>query len=283
MKLIDFKNFRELNEIRAQMGAKLTTEYNVSHQQKHLTHEDLTKLTTVGIDVSLDDISILDDNTLEFNGNRVLLYIRDIASYSSKEQTMPRFHISYCNVLDDMKKKGRWGKYVVSTREDGYFMVRFDRKTHKPCALSVCQLCLEMIGWKAFSIRRMDKQLKENIVSSFKISMFFEKYPKSLFSVKPEYNSDSAPYNDYTNDWSTVSENEKRAKNYTCQADQCGSIFHGDDRKYLHVHHINGLKYDNNSINLKVLCISCHSNEPNHGFMKSSYAYKEYIYRTLKA
>jgi len=32
----------------------------------------------------------------------------------------------------------------------------------------------------------------------------------------------------------------------------------------LHVHHINGVKTNNRSSNLKALCIECHSQQPDH-------------------
>lgn len=62
----------------------------------------------------------------------------------------------------------------------------------------------------------------------------------------------------YTKDWQQISTNYKEKHNYTCE--KCGlSITNPFDKRFIHVHHINGIKTDNNESNLKCLCIECHS------------------------
>lgn len=48
------------------------------------------------------------------------------------------------------------------------------------------------------------------------------------------------------------------------------SIYLGDNKGLLHVHHKNGNKSDNREGNLSVLCKECHSKQPNHAHLKPS-------------
>jgi hypothetical protein len=124
------------------------------------------------------------------------------------------------------------------------------------------------------------------LVSAFTLDRFFEKYPRSLHEIRPEHDSDTAPLNDYAQDFSVKSNILRAAANWSCQNYQCGvHLSRQDLRRYLHVHHINGVKSDDGSYNHKVLCIGCHANEPNHGHMKGLPEYKAFmaIRHTLNA
>ncbi|MEG2885094.1 MAG: hypothetical protein RR884_11005, partial [Acinetobacter sp.] len=68
--------------------------------------------------------------------------------------------------------------------------------------------------------------------------------------------------NEYTPDWSIISRKLREEYNWTCQ--NCQIQLENNLKRFLHVHHINGQKTDNKSANLKVLCIRCHSEQPEH-------------------
>ncbi len=111
-----------------------------------------------------------------------------------------------------------------------------------------------------FYIRYDDKILVygPTILREFKIDDFFEQYPKSLHSRLPGNTSNNAPLNIYPENFAKISQKLRGDLGRICQS--CRSDFSAPSkRKWLHVHHINGLKHDNNKSNLAVLCISCHA------------------------
>ncbi|SDY54812.1 HNH endonuclease, partial [Nitrosomonas sp. Nm33] len=92
----------------------------------------------------------------------------------------------------------------------------------------------------------------------------------------PKHNSDNAPLNMYSDDWDEISQKIRSGYDWHCQ--KCNiDLSAKADRKWLHVHHINGLKYDNNRENLKVLCIKCHSEEPSHAHIKNIPDYIDFL------
>lgn len=275
-KLINFFEIPHFNQLRYEMGAPTAKNFKPSIEIKLLDEDSIRKLGREGIDVKFDEIKPQKDKTLGYKGQRVLVYIRDVSHYKDKV-SLPRFHVSYCKKLEEMRGNGRWTRYVVANRDDGYFQVRINNDGYKSEKLNICQHCLEALNWRDFSIRSMHQTLKHSIIMEFSIAEFFNKYPKSLFSVRPDHTSDTAPVNDYTNDWHQVSESLKIERSYQCDEIACRISLTGKDRRFLHVHHINGLKNDNSKSNLKVLCIRCHSNEPYHAHVKLISDYKEFV------
>lgn len=275
-KLIDFFEMPHLNQLRYEMGAPLAKNFKATMEITLLDEESIRKLGIEGIDVSFDEIKPQKDKTLGYKGQRVLVYIRDVNNYSDQSDiTLPKFHISYCKTLEKMRSKGRWERYVVANKDDGYFNVRINNGNSEFKQLNVCQTCLENLCWKDFSIFRMPSQEKRKIVNQFSIPEFFRKFPKSVFSVTPTHTSDTAPINDYSHNWPEISEKIRQERNYTCDNPSC-RIQLEHDKKFLHVHHINGLKNDNTRSNLRVLCIRCHAHEPGHAHIKGKH-YDEFI------
>jgi hypothetical protein len=228
---------------------------------------------------SLDDVRVLPDGTLAYKNSRVLLYIRDHSVYSERSID-PKFHVANCDTLKEMKRQSRHARYVVATRADGVFKLNIidgSRKSEALRKLNVCQNCMAMLSFDGFAMG-LSKPVRYKLVSAFSIDRFFEKFSRDLHEIKPEHDSDSAPVNDYNQDFSARSNVLRSAANWTCQNRGCEAYLGSHAlRRYLHVHHINGLKSDDAPGNHKVLCIKCHAEEPGHGHMKGMPDYRAFV------
>ena len=79
-------------------------------------------------------------------------------------------------------------------------------------------------------------------------------------------------YNQYPSNWPQIARYYKEQVGWKCE--ECGIDLRAG-KEFLEVHHINGLKRDNEEKNLRALCIRCHAEMPQH--LKSSPRYLEYL------
>jgi len=280
MKLPNFYEFEPLNSVKARMGIPRNVygSLTVLVAAGRLTELELEKLTSPnGLDISGDELTILPDGTLAYKNSRVVLYIRDVTVYGSHE-IQPRFHLANCATLQQMRERNRIERYVVSTRTDGRFnlnVINAGKAKTELYDLSVCQNCLNLLNFDGF-VMNWSKTKRIDFVKLFNIGRFFDKYPRSLLYARtPTYNSDNAPLNVYSEDFEAISRKVRSDSGWRCQ--RCGiNLSAPADRRWLHVHHINGLKHDNNRENLETICIGCHAEEPNHGHIKNNPDYYEY-------
>ena len=156
MKLIDFSNFEPIKTLKANMGLAedQVGGYEVNNSWVPLTPRENARLENAGIDVQSDEIRFLSDGTLAYRDRRVLVYIRDVTYYRETER-LPKFHIAHCRTLDEMMSNGRFSRYVVSTRTDGYFEIRRRWSGYIPetVKLDVCKNCLD----KSFQMHQYEK------------------------------------------------------------------------------------------------------------------------------
>jgi hypothetical protein len=146
MRLPDFFTFEPLNRLRSRMGIPSDRygSFSLEIDPGRLTVEELDRLTGEGIDISFDELTLLPDGTLAYKDSRVLLYIRDVHVYGRQEWE-PRYHLYNCKKLVEMSNKGRFERYVVSGRTDGWFkiiLIRENNQTPEDRRLCVCQNCL---------------------------------------------------------------------------------------------------------------------------------------------
>jgi hypothetical protein len=280
MKLPNFTQFEPLNNLRHLMGAELG-KFTSAKSSPHLTPDEIDRLARIGIEIPLDQVRVLDDGTLAYKDSRVVLYIRDVTQHRKHvltEQDMPRFHISDCKKLEEMRRNKRFERYVVSTREDGLFVLNtkhgesreYRQSTER---LKICQFCLGKMEWERFSYR-MPYLRKMEIVRSFTLHEFFKKYGKTLITKSPSHTAASAPLNEYTKDFREVANSIKRQRNHLC--DKCRRDF-SRNQKWLEAHHINGIRSDHRPSNIAILCLGCHADEYLHSHMKSLPKYLEFI------
>ena len=245
-------------------------EFNLSLDWKEISTEEVAKLQNEGIDVDQDDIKFLNDRTIAYKNRRVLLYIRDWRQHGINE-TSPKFHITNCKKLDEMKKNGRFRRYVVSTRTDGIFNYNL-RGVENEGKLNVCKLCLISLNYNNYNNYREDR---ERAFAMFDLDEFFIRFTCSPIKITPSETDRTAPLSVYSSDWNKKSVEFKKNANWTCS--KCNKCFKGKKLKFLQSHHKDGCTYDNRPSNIEVLCIFCHSKEAYHGSMKESPLYKEYM------
>ncbi|AIA69101.1 hypothetical protein WCU70_18690 [Pectobacterium atrosepticum] len=227
-------------------------------------------LSTTGKDVDILEIEINSDHTINYKDNRVILHIRDVASYSGN-MSLPKYHLANCKTLQRMWENNKSGRYVAATRSDGIFTIKSQNteKTEwvtREENLDVCKFCLETLNWKNYSRKYQDR---ENIFSTFDLREFFTVYPNSATTYNAEHNDITAPINDYSKNFQIISKQYRESVNWQCEI--CNiNLTRKDLNKFLHVHHRDGQKNNNNNKNLQALCIECHSNQDNHGHMKNN-------------
>lgn len=283
MQLPDFINSESFNILRRRINAPLSfykLKISLPPPKIKVIEPVIPSPVTLpvqGLDVSVGEITFHADGTLIYKGRRVLIHIRDVTNIGGRKHE-PRFHISNCRTLIEMKSSGRFERYVAADGEDGNFHIRYDSGPLRLTRLNVCQNCLDFLSWNGFS-SDMDRSSRESIVSNFSIKRFFEKYPKSLHPVPPSHTSATAPVNDYPTNWNEISFELKRQLRFRCQGKNCTIEVGNEFSRFLHVHHKNGLKYDCSPENLLCLCIKCHSEQPNHSHIKSLPEYTDFIHK----
>ena len=186
----------------------------------------------------------------------------------------PKFHMTECRTIEDMRNRGRFNRYVTSVRADGYFSVRpWDEITSKrgeamEAMLDPCKNCLKSLdyyGWASAT-----SQQKNEIMRAFSVEKFYEEF-ESIFRCLPLYTPETFPDGNYTDDWAKISHETRRKANWVCS---CCRIDCSNNTGLLHVHHKDGNRGNNRPSNLEVLCVGCHKARPFHESMYVSSATK---------
>jgi hypothetical protein len=244
-----------------------------------LTASEWAELEDQGKEVALADIRFLPDGTLGYKNSRILLYIFQPSQNPRWGVTLPKYHVLKCQKIEEMWGNNRKDRYVVATKSSGEFTLRFGNdgqwreETHR---LDVCRYCLGVLDHKSYSAQ--PKNVRNQIVADFTPQDFFSQYPKTHnFDSKPRHTeSNPPPNNDYPTDWDKISNRLKEAHGWKCQSNGCGRVLKGEDSRFLHVHHRNGLKYDCKPSNLMVLCLEHHAGQPLHNHLKGSPDYRAF-------
>jgi hypothetical protein len=268
MKLPDFSRDVVFNELRQRIGAAMS-HYGVKivlpkPVYKKRPEPKLEPLPPQGVEIdNFDQIKVNPDGTLGFGGRRVTLHIRDVSRVRG-DFHIPRFHLAFCRTLEEMSSRGRFERYVVSDRDDEIFFIRVDSAPLTEYDLDVCQNCLDKLKWRGFSSDQ-SRTYRHEIVRTFTLVDFFKKYPRSLHSQLPQHTAQTAPVNEYPENWQEISDELRRQFYWTCQ--KCGLELGEQNKQWLHVHHRNGLRNDSSTQNLECLCLGCHASMPSHKHM----------------
>lgn len=167
---------------------------------------------------------------------QVFLYMRDYRV--SYYQRYPVYHICNCSTLKTYSRayyrRANTSRVIVRDRDTGQEM-QVER-------LSLCQNCASML------------------VNPPKTTADFERIMRQAAerTMSNAYKVEELDFHGYTKDWKSISDAFRNMMKYRCE--ECGvQITDPFDYLYMQVHHINGKKTDNRELNLKCLCIECHS------------------------
>ena len=276
MKLPTFEDFAPFVSLRQRMGATNLGTFEVYFPRVMLSASEKAELDERGIEIEdIGEVRVLDDGTLAYKNSRVLVHIRDVHKYqrfSPIPRELPRFHVANCRTLQEMRLKNRFGRYVVATRDDGKFVIniqsRYRTWEELLSELWVCKNCLDHLQFDGYS-HQLGRTRKEMLFNRFSLGVFFEKYPKSPIATSPAHSDISSPLDDYPNNWREISDNYRQKVGWSCE--ECTvSLAVPKYRKFLHVHHVNGIRSDCDDTNLQALCVRCHSDLPDHAHMRNT-------------
>lgn len=220
-------------------------------------------LTTVEQVKDLFDSSGL----LIHNGQPVFAYIRDhlVGGPRQFPDGGKRIHFTVCGTLRDMKKKERFERYRVTSRDDNRYLVDVKdgwRDVEREERLFPCRYCPANLRYQCFSLTSPGP-VKQRIVEEFdaKEAVDFLWQHFDIFRQAMADAKSAALPTGYTSDFDQVSREYRKSRGFTCE--RCGTRLH-KHKKLTDTHHKNGDKRDNQDDNLICLCKLCHAEEHPH-------------------
>ncbi|MFL2760954.1 MAG: hypothetical protein ACJ0BP_00955 [Gammaproteobacteria bacterium] len=258
--------FKELENIRNRLNIPLRGDI----QKEALTPLELIEmqLQEEGIEVPFEDIE-RNGPFLGYKGFLCVLYINtpsrkpemDLRDESINSRN-PKFHVTWCKTLERMQSNNRLQRYVMSQKEVNRYKMQateIDGSQHwvDDIKLHVCRYCLDKTEHEGFKITGTSKETKDKIVGDFVLKDYFDENQGeySYLSQLPLKKDDNLRLNNYTDDWTTVSRRQKELAQWTCT--KC-KVNLSSYKRGIQTHHKNGMRYDNVSSNLQVLCALCH-------------------------
>lgn len=187
---------------------------------------------------------------------QVFLYKR---SYHLTEFGKPRFHICRCRTINSFIKNGGENYYRAANSEPVTVIdldeVDINNNEKKISGLPLCSFCARIV---------MPPKEDTNSTDFAKFLQDVNKEDVDLFG--------------YTRDWESISLAYRKKHNYTCEC--CGLEITDSygDRQFVHVHHKDGNKLNNEESNLQCLCLYCHAHVDDRHFKRLTTGANRFTY-----
>jgi len=224
-----------------------TQPYNFDLANKTLD-KFFAKLIEKESDFVLENIGdALRTNKLYFNSNSQICFkdlngeVHELFIYKydygvTKFSSLPSKHYFKCSTIDEMIENGKFEHYRASESS-----------------------IVKIFDWGHGIISKQSNQLPF-------CTNCFKFLHKLIENIKLEYKEELSRHNvtddkniyGYSLEWKRLSREYRKKQNFQCE--ECGVQIHkSEDKQYIHTHHIDGDKSNNNDSNLRCLCIVCHS------------------------
>lgn len=175
---------------------------------------------------------------------KVFLYKR---KYHLERYGNPRMHIRKCSTIQEFLESGSFAVEYRHANTDKVPVINMDDNNADVMVdhLPLCKNCLSIILQEG----------KKRITDSNE----YVDLLKQTLSSGMSSNEEVVDIFGYTKDWEKRSREYREKHEWTCE--RCGlKIDNPWDRYFMHVHHRNGIKTNNDESNLECLCIRCHAN-----------------------
>lgn len=220
------------------------------------TPEDIT-----AADITNGTMSFTDDGIFVIGSDgrerQVFLYKKD---YRLEKFGKPRFHICKCSVIEEFINIGLFKQHYVRANSEPVPVIDLDdgNRLKEINSLPLCGYCRKII--------------KTNATNS-------TDFVEILQSANDQTDQEDVEVDifGYTREWESISRAYREKKKYTCE--RCGlEITDTYDRQYVHVHHKDGNKLNNNENNLQCLCLYCHARVDDHHFQRLTTGANRFAY-----
>lgn len=248
------------------------------------------KLSAEGIEISIEDLKTVGPYLTYEDEHLVILYIKnsnstvdELLGNSPESRFTPKFHITWCDKVNQMYESKRLDRYVVSQSAQNLFVVEAkedggrESQTLEDVRLFPCQYCLDKISYRGFSYKDQGWYERIEQVEAFAVKAYLEENLGNLTVWKhlPRFKDSESISGTYTVAFVEISRRKRENNGWKCS--KC-KVDMKERKDGLHCHHINGVKSDNSWRNLEVLCALCHKNvDQFHAHMEIRSDIEDYI------